>query len=153
MVEKRAKKLAELAPRIMGAFHNITRIHPEKEHITMRQYQALIILHANDTLSLSEFCQKLSLAASTGTELANRMIEMGYFYKSSNPADRRQFFLRVTPKGLRLLEERQKAMIQMFIQLMEPFSEKDQELFVQSFEQILFILTKYPKKVYAPEEA
>ena len=113
-------KIAELAPKIMGAFHDLGQQHPKGERLSMRQYQALIVLHANERLTLTQFCQKLTLAPSTGTELANRMIDLGYFAKTAENKDRRHSYLQVTQKGLQLLQERQKALTDMFDRFLEP---------------------------------
>jgi hypothetical protein len=75
MSESQGERLAALAPKIMGAFHDLGQQHPKGEKVSMRQYQALIVLHTNQSLTLSQFCEKLALAPSTGTELANRLID------------------------------------------------------------------------------
>ena len=51
----KAKKLAELAPKIMNAFHDLGRQHPTGQKLSMRQYQALIILHANESMTISQW--------------------------------------------------------------------------------------------------
>lgn len=112
----------------------------------MRQFQALMILNASEKLTLTQFCEKLSLAPSTGTELANRMIDLEYFHKEGEDKDRRQALLTVTPKGLELLQERQKMLSKMFEHFLEPFDEKDREAFVGSFEYIWELIKKYHVK-------
>ena len=136
MAAKTARRLSELAPRIMGAFHDLGSHHPEGIPLTMRQYQALIILHANKKLILSEFCEKLNLAASTGTELANRMISLEYITKSNETPDRRKTYLTVSDKGVAVLQKRQKVVTEMFTNFLEPFCEKDRVKFIDCFEQI-----------------
>ncbi|MBN1482856.1 winged helix-turn-helix transcriptional regulator [candidate division KSB1 bacterium] len=142
-------KIAELAPQIMGAFHDLGEQHPKGERLSMRQYQALIVLNADDRLTLKQFCEKLSLAPSTGTELANRMIDLGYFYKESESEDRRHALLTVTPKGKALLKQRQLALTKMFDVFLEPFEQNDRQTFVHAFERIWELIEKYhiqPKK-------
>ena len=136
MSESSGKKLAELAPKIMGAFHDLGQQHPKSERMSMRQYQALIVLHANGKLTLSQFCKKLALAPSTGTELANRLIDLDFFSKEGEEGDRRQAFLSVTPRGYELMQRRQDALADMFARFLEPYSPEDRDLFIQSFETI-----------------
>ena len=143
MTDRNSKKLAELVPKIMGAFHDLGRQHADDEKLSMRQFQALIIVHINDGLTVSEFCEKLKLAASTGTELANRMISQELFSKTSDSPDKRQVLLKLSEKGLDLLKKRQKAMTDMFDQFMQPFSSDDKILFVRSFQDIYSLITKY----------
>jgi len=137
-----AEILAELAPKIMGAFHDLGPQHPEDEPMTMRQYQALIILHAAGKLTIKEFCEKLNLAASTGTELANRMISLGFFEKKNDSPDKRKAVLTVTSKGLELLQRRKQALTSMFERFLAQFSREDKKEFVESFERIWWIIIR-----------
>jgi len=145
MINQRIQKVAEVAPNIMGAFHDLGRQHPDDEKLSMRQFQALIILNASGTLTLSQFCEKLALAPSTGTELANRLIALNYFSKLGEQTDKRQASLTVTPKGLRLMEKRQQALTEMFTQFLSPFTDRDKEKFISSFETIWDLLKKYKR--------
>jgi len=140
---RKAERMAELAPRIMGAFHDLGPQHPDGETLTMRQYQALIIVYAAERLTIREFCEKLDLAPSTGTELANRMVASGFLEKSGGEQDKRQAVLQVSEKGCRLLEERRRALTQMFERFLDRFSPEDQDEFVRSFEKIWAIIRKY----------
>lgn len=106
-------------------------------------------LNANKKLSLTQFCDKLSLAPSTGTELANRMIHLDYFHKEGEGQDRRQALLTVTPKGVELLKQRQQQLTIMFDRFLPPFHDDDRLAFVQSVEMIWQLIDQYhlqPKK-------
>lgn len=138
-----AQKLAELTPKIMNAFHDLGRQHPEKEKLTMRQFQALIILNANESLTVSQLCEKLSLAPSTGTELVNRMISLDYIQKSHQGKDQRQIMLSVALKGMELLQQRQQALSKMYEKFLTPFTEDDRKHFMSSFENIYYFIQKY----------
>jgi MarR family transcriptional regulator, organic hydroperoxide resistance regulator len=138
-----AQKLAILAPKIMNAFHDLGRQHPDSEKLSMRQFQALIILKANKTLSVSKLCEKLSLAPSTGTELVNRMISLGFIEKGQEKDDYRHVFVGLSEKGEALLKKREQALTAMFQKFLDPFEPEDQEKFIQSFENIWVILEKY----------
>ncbi|NOZ61090.1 MAG: winged helix-turn-helix transcriptional regulator [Calditrichaeota bacterium] len=143
MPSKDAARLAEIAPRIMNAFHDLGRQHPDKSKLSMRQYQAMIILHASETLSLSQLCQKLSLAPSTGTELVNRLVNLGYLKKSTEKEDQRQTNLFLTKKGTKVVFERRKVVSEMITSFLSVFSEKDRTLFVDYFEKIWELIAKY----------
>lgn len=138
-----ARKLAELAPRIMNAFHDLGRQHPDGEKLSMRQFQALIILYASGNLTLSQFCEKLSLAPSTGTELVNRMNELGYLTKGAEKKDQRLTMLSVSPKGIEFLKRRRETLTEIFTKFLQPFCEKDRLQFVACFEKIQDLIEKY----------
>ena len=143
MTEKNARRLAELAPKIMSAFHDLGRQHPSDEKVSMRQFQALIILAANKNLTLTQIGDKLSLAPSTATELANRMIGLQLLEKVGEKEDKRQVHLKLTPKGVELLKKRQQAMSDMFGNFIEVFPPREQDQFVQSFENIWSLIKTY----------
>ncbi len=143
MTEDNAKRLALLAPKIMSAFHDLGRQHPTGEKVSMRQFQALIILAANEKLTLSQIGEKLSLAPSTATELANRMISLELLKKVGEESDKRQVKLKLTPKGVELVKKRQQAMADMFGRFLDPFSNDDQDDFVHSFDTIWTLIQKY----------
>jgi DNA-binding MarR family transcriptional regulator len=143
---EQAKKLAELAPKIMNAFHDLGRQHPAGEKLSMRQFQALIILKASESLTISQLCEKLSLAPSTGTELVNRMIALDLIQKGQEGKDQRQMLLSVSSKGFELLKQRQQALSKMFTNFLSPFPPEDQKNFVKSFEKIWQFIQKYHLK-------
>ena len=143
---EQAKKLAELAHKIMNAFHDLGRQHPSGEKLSMRQFQTLIILNASESLTLSQLCNKLSLAPSTGTELVNRMIDLDYIQKAHEQKDQRQVLLTVAPKGLKLMKQRQQALAEMFSRFLESFSTEDQKNFLYFFEKIWELIQKYHLK-------
>jgi MarR family transcriptional regulator, organic hydroperoxide resistance regulator len=146
MTENNAMRLAQLAPKIMSAFHDLGRQHPSDEKVSMRQFQALIILAANDHLTLTQIGEKLSLAPSTATELANRMISLELLKKIGEESDKRQVKLTLTPKGIELVKKRQQAMADMFGRFLDPFSISDQEEFVNAFDTIWNMVLKYHAK-------
>ena len=145
MPEKNARILAELAPRIMNAFHDLGTQHPKGERLSMRQFQALIILSANQNMTISQLCQKLGLAASTGTELVNRMIALDFIAKETDQENQRNIIISIAPKGISFLKERQNTLEEMFVHFLSPFSEADRNDFTASFQRIWEIIAKYKK--------
>jgi len=146
-----AKKLAELAPKIMNVFHDLGRQHPADERLSMRQFQALIILNANEKLTLTQLCDKLSLARSTGTELVNRMIDLGLLQKQSEKKDQRSVTLTVSAKGADLLSQRQQMLTEMFMKFLSPFTASDRQTFVRCFEKIWELSVQYHTRLTAAE--
>jgi len=141
-----SRKLAELAPKIMNSFHDLGRLRPDNVKLSMRQYQALIILNANETLTLSQLCEKLSLARSTGTELIYRMIKLQFIEKEQQDKDMRQIKLSIAPNGIELLNKRQQALSEMFNDYLKSFQPDDRVTFVECFSKIWQIIDKYQSK-------
>ena len=135
-IGEQAQKLAELAPRIMGAFHNLNRHHEGSSQVTMRQYQTLILLSVHGHLTVSELCEKLALAPSTCTELVNRLLQLGLLQKHSEEVDRRQVGLLLTEEGVAVMQQRQRDVVVMFERLLENFSPQEAGELVGSFQKI-----------------
>ena len=137
---EQAHKLAMLAPKIMGAFHSLNRHHPSGAAITMRQYQTLILLSVHTHLTVSELCEKLTLAASTCTELVNRLLQLGFVEKHSEEVDRRQVGIHLTDLGREVMEQRQRDVVAMFEGLLAQFTAEEAAELVGSFEKIQTLL-------------
>jgi DNA-binding MarR family transcriptional regulator len=142
MIEKNAKLLAEIVPQIMGGFHNLSRTHEAANHLTMRQFQALVLLAVNDKMTVSEFNEKLGLAASTGTELLSRMLQEDYISKSEEKADRRQVSLQLAAKGRQALQQRRQMMVTMFVDFLSKLTDAEQMEFVDCFIKIRQLLQR-----------
>lgn len=140
---KEARKLAELTPKIMNAFHDLGRQHAAGEKLSLRQYQALIILNANGAMTVTRLCKKLNLAPSTGTELVNRLIALRYVQKTHKDIDQRQVSLSLTPGGVAFLKLREDALTQMFADFLAPFPQEKMIDFVKAFENIWESIVKY----------
>jgi len=146
MISQYSRQLAEMAPKIMAGFHDLDYRQPTGEQLTMRQYQALIILDVYEHLTISELCEKLNLAPSTGTELVNRMLATGYFVKSEEQPDKRKVILSVTSKGQGLLAKRKQAVSARFTEVLRTFTPEEQLEFVSSFERIMTLMEKYQNR-------
>jgi len=131
-----AERLAALAPRIMNAFHSHRPRQRSGDGLSMRQYQALIILGASGGLGASALCGRLAVASSTGTELVGRLIDMGLVEKRRGRRDRRRVLLSLTTSGEELLERRGNDLVEMFELILDSLPEVGRREFVDCFERI-----------------
>jgi|YelNatPaOPRAMG01_1025707.scaffolds.fasta_scaffold00009_26 DNA-binding MarR family transcriptional regulator len=145
-----AERIAELIPTLMGAFHELRPPQSDEEALTLRQYQALILIYAHGQMTLSELCSKLALAPSTGTELANRMVAKGYLLKSGDERDRRLITLRLSQEGYRVMLQRRRLLTEMLSRFLARFEEEDQREFLACFERIAALIHKYGLPPAAP---
>lgn len=79
-----------------------------QDEITPRQFGALLTLHQQGTLTLTELATAIAVDRSTLTEMVRRMVANGLVRRRGNGEDRRSSVLSLTPKGeaavLRLVE-------------------------------------------------
>src|SRR5438105_11575062 len=75
--------------------------------LTPRQHLLLLMVKGapdgNETATISDLVERLSLTQSTVTELVQRAEEADLLQREPSPTDGRVFFLRLTDKGERLL--------------------------------------------------
>jgi DNA-binding MarR family transcriptional regulator len=140
-----AKKMAQLMPKIMNAFHNFGRESNDDEKLSIRQYQVLLFLHVNKTLSVTQICNKLKLAPSTGTELVNRMIALDYIQKETEKEDQRQLRISLTSKGSELVKAKEESLVRKMNVFLSQFSTDDIDTLVGSFEAIWNVVEKSQK--------
>ncbi|MDZ7372967.1 MAG: MarR family transcriptional regulator [candidate division KSB1 bacterium] len=145
-----AARIAELVPVLMGAFHDLRPEQAEEEDLTMRQFQALMLVYAHGQLTLGELCTKLRLAPSTGSELVDRLITKGYVNKSGGQQDRRQVLLRLTDEGFRVLQERRRLLTERLSRFLSHFTPEDREQLLASFENLAALILKYVPSGQAP---
>lgn len=141
-IEQDAQHLAEIVPRLMSAFHNMQRHHENTETLTMRQFQALVLLSVRGEMTVMDLCERLNLAASTGSELVQRMIGQGYIQKSQQQSDKREVGVSLTPAGEEMFKKRKQELVGMFFKMLEMFTDKDRQKLLKSFDTIFEIMSK-----------
>lgn len=131
-----AERLAALAPRIMNVFHSHRPRQRSGDGLSMRQYQALIILGASGGLGVSGLCDRLAVASSTGTELVGRLIDMELVEKRRGRRDRRRVLLSLTAAGETVLARRRNDLVDMFDGILDSLPGDARRDFVACFERI-----------------
>jgi DNA-binding MarR family transcriptional regulator len=94
-----AHELSGLIMPLAQTVHEVTGAGGMSGELTLRQMQALWVLEGSGPLLVGELGRRLEIAASTATELADRLVVAGYVARSENAADRRRKMLKVTAKG------------------------------------------------------
>ena len=76
--------------------------------LTPEQYEALLALKAFSSktgLTIGQLSERLQVKHHTAVSLVNRMEEVGLVRREPNEEDRRQVFVRMTPKGSQILDQ------------------------------------------------
>jgi len=72
--------------------------------VTMAQAKVLYVVMAAGHLRMTELAGRLGIAASSASEIVERLVELGLLDRAADPGDRRQVVITATPAAVDLLE-------------------------------------------------
>lgn len=72
--------------------------------VTMAQAKVLYVAMAAGQLRMTELAARLGIAASSASEIVERLVELGLLDRVADPGDRRQVVITATPAAVDLLE-------------------------------------------------
>ncbi len=90
---------------VYSANHAFNRVYQpllRKLHLTYPQFIAMIVLWAEDDLSVGELGGKLFLQSNTLTPMLKRLEALEYIARRRDRTDERQVRIKLTPKGRKL---------------------------------------------------
>ncbi|HCC32689.1 MAG TPA: transcriptional regulator [Clostridiales bacterium] len=141
MVEPgRGHELDSLLRDLSAEFRAMSRTVLTGLEITPLQYHALVFLSREDGLTMGDLCDKLLLAASTITDLVDRIETAGYVARDRCAADRRVVRIRLTPAGLRVVQEVRRVRGDWLDSLLEGMPAAGQECLLTSLRQLCALL-------------
>ena len=75
------------------------------EDVTLPQFRALVVLATRGEQRSIDIAEELGVNPSTGSRMADRLVRKGLIRRVRSTGDRRVVQLRLTPAGLRLVDE------------------------------------------------
>jgi DNA-binding MarR family transcriptional regulator len=75
------------------------------DRVTQPQFRLLAVLAAHGDVKLVELAEQLGVNPSTAMRMLDRLIAAGLAERQSNPGNRRETMLRLTPAGRRLVDD------------------------------------------------
>lgn len=73
--------------------------------ITLPQFQVLQLIYFGEAVNVKSLTQLTGLAASTVSEMVDRLVELTYVTKTQNDLDRRQVVLTCTKQGASIIRK------------------------------------------------
>ena len=73
--------------------------------LTLPQLRTLVVLHSHGAGKLAALAAALEVNASTALRMVDRLQAVGLVDRQTNPANRREVVLRLTPAGRRLVDD------------------------------------------------
>ncbi len=109
-----------------------------KYKVTMSQFNLLMVLKYGGSVCLtqSEIAERLLVNRANITGLIDRLEKTGLAERTGDKKDRRHYFIRLTPKGLKMLEKVEAAYDKEVDLIMDGVSEEESLRIIKSMERI-----------------
>lgn len=98
------ERLAEIIMHLQRCFMMKVSEELAKGQVSFPQYMLLGHVSAAESLSMSEIAERMNHTTAAATGLVDRLENLGYVERTHALADRRKVLVRVTPKGLQLVD-------------------------------------------------
>jgi DNA-binding MarR family transcriptional regulator len=73
--------------------------------ITLPQFQVLQLVYFGEAVNVKDLTRLTGLAASTVSEMVDRLVELTYITKTQNEVDKRQVILKCTKQGASIIRK------------------------------------------------
>jgi DNA-binding MarR family transcriptional regulator len=90
--------------------------------ITLPQFQVLQLVYFGEAINVKDLTQLTGLAASTVSEMVDRLVELAYVTKTQNTVDKRQVILTCTKPGAAIIRKVIRQRVQTVRQVIETMS-------------------------------
>jgi DNA-binding MarR family transcriptional regulator len=97
--EALVRQAAATLPEIGKLLHAAAIRHPMAAGRSLAQVKTLVLLHHRERSTVGEIAAGLGVAMPTASELVDRLVEGGLAERATNPIDRRQVLVWLTPEA------------------------------------------------------
>lgn len=104
--------------------------------VSFPQFFLLGHISTTDSLSMSEIAEKMNHSTAAATGLVDRLENLGYVQRAHAASDRRKVLVKITKKGVSLVERIREDMVQNLSQIMELLEPGEQKAWLSIYEKI-----------------
>lgn len=139
---ERIERIARLYPSVMKVMGRMRTALHEGMDLSYNQFKALLTIHDKGTCSLNDLAADLDVAASTTSEMVERLVCLGLVCRSVDSRSRRRVNISTTDQGRRLISDLENGIVDNYQVLLGKLSEKDQERLVAALETLVEVVGK-----------
>ncbi|HEX9873090.1 MAG TPA: MarR family transcriptional regulator [Deferrimonas sp.] len=139
---ERIERMARIYPQLMGRMGRMRTLVHDGMDLTYNQYKTLLTIADREDCSLGDLARELGVAMSSASQMVERLVGQGVVHREQDAGNRRQLAIRLTPAGEALVAELQRGILAGYARILERLGDEEQEVLVQSFENIARILGK-----------
>ena len=134
--------IAQLYPRLMRAMGHLRGAMDETMDLTYNQYKALLSLSDMGPCTLNALSRELEVAASSASQMADRLVDMGLVERTPADGDRRSIVLMTSAQGEMLLEKVAEEILQRYQELFRHLGSAEQANLAGAIHTLVRILEK-----------
>ncbi len=136
------ERIAQLYPVIMRVMGRIRSVVHDGMDLTYNQYKMLLTIYDKGSCQLTLLARELQIAMSSASEMVDRLVNLGFVYRTVDEENRRQVVIYTTERGEELIRELRRGIVENYRVLLARLSEQDRERLVQAFETLAEVLGK-----------
>lgn len=106
-------------------------------NLTHQQIIVIKLISHNNEMTISELCKEMSLAKGTVSGIISRLEQCGYLEKSKNEDDKRNTYIRFSPKGIEFAHQFRESIQESFDKIFKDCTQEEMDGFVKSLREIL----------------
>ena len=133
-------RLERLFPDIIRVMSGVREVVHRDLDLTYNQYKTLAALRAGGALSLDALRHELKIAASTASEMVERLVRLGLVRRTVPPDNRRSLRIAVSARGERYLTDLEASLVANYRRLLGELPPRDRARLVGAFRVILEVL-------------
>ena len=135
-----AGELEALFPDIIRLMSGVREVVHRDLDLSYNQYKTLAALRAGGALTLDALRRELRVAASTASEMVERLVRLGLVRRTVPAENRRTLRLEVSPRGERYLAGLEASLIDNYRRLLGELAPRDRERLLEAFRAIRDVL-------------
>ena len=149
LVERALLLLPEIGRRLYA-----TKVqHPALAGTSMAQVKAMMLLSQHGRRTIGEVADGLGVSMPAASELVDRLVEAGLAERGTNPADRRQVLVWLTPEAERLSAEMRAVRRAQLRAALANLAPAERPVFLRSLEALADALRRDPAELVAAARA
>ena len=139
---EKIERIAQLYPVIMRVMGRIRSVVHDGMDLTYNQYKMLLTIYDKGSCPLNLLARELQIAMSSASEMVDRLVNLGFVYRTVDEENRRQVVIFTTEKGEELIRELRHGIVENYRTLLNKLPDNDQERLVKAFETLAEVLGK-----------
>ena len=130
-------KIERLYPHLVGAMSRLRDLLQEGVDLSYNQYKTLLTMDSIGRCPLNRLSRELGVAASSASEMVNRLERSGLAARETDGADRRSVTISVTPEGRELLRRIQRGVMDNYRRVLARLNPPDRRRLVRALEDLV----------------